>query len=159
MKKLQFRLSSLLLLATLVAICVGFYLGAYRPGDISIRSTDGNVVLSEDDIVSVDWKTQTYELTNSGMAKLTQLRTGLSSPYEFCIDDDVVYTGNVTTPLSSFSLEGPVISVFPRTGTRNTITIDWGYPSSASPDRQDDPRFRHRIYTSLWLSGKLANDG
>ena len=159
MKRIQFRLSSLLLLATLAAICVAVYLGTYRPGDISIRSIDGDVILSEDDIVSVDWKTQTYELTSSGMAKLTQLRTGLSSPYQFCIDDDVIYTGNVTTPLSSFSVEGPVISVFPRARTKNRITIDWGYPSSVNPDRQDDPRFRHRIYTSLWLSGKLANDG
>lgn len=160
-KLFRFRLLSLLILVSVIGITLGTYLAFYQPGNISIRTSSGEVLIDHDDIQFVDWDTQRYHLRpglENELSERFHQEGGLIGgvPFQFCIDDDPIFTGRFTSPFSSLSF--PDIAILlqpPGSQSDAVIELDWEYASSPPPERKLDPRFPHRLYTSLWLDGKL----
>ena len=148
----------MLITAALISLGIGLYLNVNGPGKISIRSANGHTLVSHDDIIFVDWGTQTFQLNKTGIDKLIMAS---DARFQFCVDENVIYIGSIISPLVSSIPPGPLIycSQF-----STDFTIEGSNPVEIQFFRgplytDKDPRFRHRIYTSLWASGKLTNDG
>ncbi len=159
-KFFRFRLLSLLILVSVIGITLATYLSFYQPGNISIRTRSGEALIGHDDIQYVDWDAQRYHLRSGLENELSERlyrEGGLIGgiPFQFCIDDDPIFTGRVTSLFSSFSFTDIAIVLAPGSKSEAGLELEWGYPSSPPPDRNVDPRFGHRLYTSLWLDGKL----
>ena len=78
-------------------------------------------------------------------------------PVQFCVDDDSIFTGRFTTSLSSIGFTDIAIDIFAAGENDTMVKLECGYPAGPAPDRATDPRFSHRLYTSLWLGGKLRS--
>ena len=150
MKTSQYRLSTLLILVTLVALCLWAF---GRPGAVSIRSASGEVLVAYEDILSVDWPSQEYYISKEGMDRLAQSQAGLITPFQVCLNDEVIYTGNIVSHLSSLIPEGPVIFL-------DHHLVDYKEPIRiGKPFGGVDLRTERRIHTSLWVDGKLVKNG
>ena len=159
-KWFRFRVLSLLILVSVIGVALATYLAFYRPGNVSIRLSSGELLINHEDIQSVDWDAQRYNLRPGLKAELSKrfhAEGGLIGgiPFEFCIDNDTLFTGRLTTSLSSFGFSEIAINLLPISQNDAVVDLEWGYPASPAPDRNVDPRFSHRLYTSLWLDGKL----
>ena len=158
-RRIKFRLSTLLFVVIASALLFGIYASQFGPGDVSIRTASGKTLIANDDILSVDWENQKYELRSGLKGELIErLRAegGLIGgvPFQLCVDDDPILNGRWTSALSSFGFTEVAIVI--DSGETDTIKIQLGYPARATPrKRRNDPRFRHRIYSSLWFDGKL----
>jgi len=117
-------------------------------GKISIR-LDGVVAVTHDEIKSVDWKSQSYLLTDAAYARLAEMNSSAPLVQDLCltVDEEVVSTGYlVSTWASSFPMDRPV----------SHLPID---PDSVCPiviSGMPDPKNDNRLYTSLRLAGKLS---
>jgi hypothetical protein len=106
-KWFRFRVLSLLILVSVIGIGLAIYLALYQPGDVSIRNNSGEILIGHDDIQSVDWESQRYQLRpglKHELSRRFQKEGGLIGgvPFQFCIDDDIIFTGRSTSSFSSF---------------------------------------------------------
>ncbi len=156
----RFRVLSLLILVTVIGIVLAVYMVLNKPGDVSIRTNFGEILIGHDDIQFVDWDEQRYYLRPGLKRKLSERfhkEGGLIGgvPFQFCIDDDTIFSGRLTSSISSFGFTDIAIDLLQASPNDDVIELANGYPADPAPKRNADPRFRHRVYTSLWLDGKL----
>lgn len=152
--RIRSRLSTMLILAGVV-LGLAVLVGALKPGHVTIRNKSGEILVEHDEFVSVDWESQTFVVGDSVWGKLN---ANLSSPFQVCVDDDVIYTGAITSMLSSLSVDGPVIEYPLGSPQPDSLTIQWGYPRQSITKVANDTRFSRRTYNSFWWSGKLKAD-
>lgn len=106
--RLRFSLKSLMVviaLASFASICFKGYVDYRDSGRISIRLETGYEIVSHEDIVSVDWDSQTYLLSKGTKTLLynTYFKgspRGIVSPdsylpFDFCVDEKVLYSGKL----------------------------------------------------------------
>ena len=153
----QFRLATMLIIFTVLIFAVAVCVSEFKPGEVTIRTQDGAVVVSHHDIVIVDWEKQSFSVRDGTKSKLSTALNGLSTPFKLYVGEDIIYAGHLTTSLSSRGLDGPVINCWPST-PNNNVTIQWRYPASAPPVGADI-RFSRRLYNSLWFAGKIERNG
>ena len=148
-KRPQFSVATLLFATLLAGLAVSIYLG--NVGEVSFQDMNGRVVVSHDEILSVDWESQSYKLTDVAISRLTEMNFsgfGLWSEFSLMIDDDLVASGNfVSAAAASMGRRSPVIRL--PTGPKHVDSIlILGDPN---------PRDSDRLYKCLWLAGKLDN--
>ena len=136
---------------------------AAEPGEVDIRSEDGNVLIAADQIRSYEWTTHTLTLAPKVRDELAkrlpkgQIVSGI--PFVVAVGGKEVYKGRFTTCLSSISFSTPIVVVDwqamePKLGT-DLLRIQLGYPT-AEFFKGEDPRADRRIREALNAGGKLT---
>ena len=112
-------------------------------------------VISSKDIIAYHKDTHEIELTANGYDRVMQLEVPTSGKsFVVCVDKGPIYWGAFWTPLSSQSVDGVTIMVFPFSPPRDAIRLELGYPSP-SFYQGEDPRSNPEILESLEQAGKL----
>jgi len=131
---------------------------------VDIRDDAGHVLIAADRIVSYDWSTHTLTLAPGERAKLAaelhknkQLVSGI--PFAINIGGKPIYSGKITSLVSSFSLATPVIVIDQKIVepklSDDQLRIQLGYPTSQF-FQGEDPRGNPQLRTALRSAGKLA---
>jgi len=169
------RLSTLVLMATLLAACAGpatpasegfaIYLLAEKlsPAEVA-RADPGTLeledepILSTEDIVAYARGTHQVTLTPSAMERLGQLKvpvSGAGIPFVVCVDKEPIYRGAFWSPLSSLSFDGVAIMLLP--GVLPGARLDYVRIEANSVGERPDPRSDPRILQALERAGKLVD--
>jgi hypothetical protein len=137
-----------------------------KPGDpilleeaaFDLRDGDGKVLVAADEIAAYDWATHTLTLTpevTGRLGKVLRDARKLSMPFAASVGGKAVYTGQLTTLLSSQSVDAVVIVVDdPRPAKGAGVRTQLGYPG-ANFFKGDDPRGDSAIKAALDAAGKL----
>ncbi len=89
---------------------------------------NGELVISDDDIVSYNKYSHEIELTEEGVEKIEALNVPLSGrPFIVKINGEQIYNGSFWSPISSKPHSGIIIETLFQ---NNTIKIEKGYPTS-----------------------------
>ena len=172
MPKLQFHLGKLLIVILLLVVAFAYLLvpkpyyisilSDEKPGIVTIRSRDGRTLVHNDEFLSVDWNTQTYRLTKGTENKINNASNQTRAvPFDLFVDEDLIYSGQITHKASARATDGPTIACLPLIMgvPDDTISIDWGYPAYKKAPEVQDCRFHQRILRSLSQSNKLKRYG
>lgn len=128
---------------------------------VEVRANDGTVLIADTDIVSYVWASHTMTLRSGKRRELMDgLRRTIVSgePFTLSVGDDALYTGTITTIVSSYSFHTPVLVIngcWPDP-KEDQVCIQLGYPSGSyfiGDDPRDDPRLR----AALESSGRLID--
>lgn len=130
--------------------------------EVDLRSEDGKVVVSADQIVSYDWAAHTLTLKPGVRGELAKRlrndRIVSGIPFAVCVGGKAIYKGAFTSVLSSKSFSIPMIVVdlpaVKEGDGEDQLQVQLGYPG-ADFFKGDDPRSDRRIRDSLVMSGKL----
>ena len=76
-------------------------------------------------------------------------------PFDFCVDDDVIYSGHFVTSFSSSCVDGLVINICPIPRAADQLQLTWGYPSQNTKRIAGDPRYDSRVFTEIKRSKRL----
>ena len=145
----RFTISTMLIATLVCALVIAVCLRNYGPGHVSIR-INGAVAITHDEIVSVDWNSQSYTLTDNAHTRIANMAwtTPPISDFSITVNEDVVSTGYYMSPLSShIPTEGPVTYLIDNPNVLRPTVIPKTPPAT----------FRSRLYTSLWMAGKLSD--
>jgi len=143
--------------------CAAASLAAPPRPSVDIRSSDGRVLVAADQIRSYEWATHTLTLAprvREALArKLRTDRIVSGIPFSVAVDGKAVYSGTLTTSLSSFSFATPVV-VVDAVGEEwgvgaEQLRVQLGYPS-AMFFKGEDPRSNPRIREALKTGDKLT---
>src|SRR5688500_9755226 len=130
---------------------------------LDIRTADGKVMITSDQIRSYDWTTHTMTLAPKVRDELAQRlrseRIVSGVPFEVSVGGKAIYSGTMTSVVSSISFSTPVIVVdLPLVEEKqgeDQIRIQLGYPGT-NFFQGEDPRGDRRIWEALKTSRKLA---
>ncbi len=116
--------------------------------------SSGELVISDDDIVSYNETSHQIVLEETGITRIKQLGMIPVNGTGFVVmaGEQPIYTGAFWTPISSIDYHGVVVVI--EVPVRDTVTFELGYPGSFpdSTDPRDDPRI-FNVFRSL---GKLV---
>ena len=142
-RSLQFSISIILVTTLCLAVALAFWRYTFGLGRISIRTADGATLVSHDEILSVDWDTRSYQLSDEANMRLAEMHgLGLYFRYVIYVDDHVVSSGNFVSMYSSYIPFGPN-TYFPRKDDNKPIIM------------RGNPVDNRTLHKSLWYSGKL----
>ena len=164
------RLSTLVLMATLLAACAGpatppsegfaIYLLAEKlppaevaRADLGTLKLEGEPILSTEDIVAYISGTHQITLTPSAMERLGQLKvpvSGAGIPFVVCVDKEPIYRGAFWSPLSSLSFDGVAIMLLP--GVLPGARLDYVRIEANSVGERPDPRSLASMLTTPFAS-------
>ena len=161
--RLRFSLKSLMVviaLASFASICFKGYVDYRDSGRISIRLETGYEIVSHEDIVSVDWDSQTYLLSKGTKTLLYNTYFKGSPPdsylpFDFCVDEKVLYSGKLISQSLWLPELGAVIDIYPGSKDDNSISIAPCYPSQPVPKHLKDLRFQESLKRCLKYHRKL----
>jgi hypothetical protein len=130
------------------------------PADqVKFLANDGTVLIADADIVSYTWASHMMTLRSGKQRELRKDHLGTlvsGVPFTLSVDGEALYTGTMTTIVSSFSFRTPVLVIdgcWPDL-KEDQVCIQLGFPSDkffAGDDPRDDPRLR----AALQSSGRL----
>jgi hypothetical protein len=130
--------------------------------EVDIRSADGKVIIAADQIRSYDWAEHTLTLApkvRDQLAKRLRNELAAGTGFGVSVGGKVIYTGTLTSVVSSKSFSTPVIVVdlpiLDMKQGENQIRIQLGYPGTNS-FKGEDPRGDQRIRDALKAGGKLT---
>jgi hypothetical protein len=133
------------------------------PQGFAITAMNGDVLVSNKDIVSYNWTTHTIWLRGQTKDRLFRTQQGdmlQGIPFVVTVDQQEIYRGNLVTGVSSNSNPTAVIVdhhfVYGQSYEvqNHSIRIEWGYPTPAFAIGTD-PRGDPRILDALTAVGKL----
>ncbi|HOG47741.1 MAG TPA: hypothetical protein PLJ35_11190 [Anaerolineae bacterium] len=171
------RLSTLVLMATLLAACAGpatpasegfaIYLLAEKlspaevaQADLSTLKLQDEPILSIEDIVAYARETHEVTLTPSAIERLGQIEvpaSGAGIPFVVCVDSEPIYSGAFWSPLSSLSFDGVAIMLLP--GVMPGAQLDYVRIEAGFIGERPDPRSDPRILRALERAGRLKRNG
>jgi hypothetical protein len=130
---------------------------------LEIRSPDGPVIVSNDQIRTYDWTTHTLTLAPGVREQLARRfrkeRIVSGVPFAVTVGGKAIYGGSFTTVASSRSFSTPVIVIDEQTLDgklgADQLRIQLGYPG-AGFFKGSDPRTDPRVRQALLESKKLA---
>ena len=122
-------------------------------GDLTQVALADIPVLSMDDILTYDWATHTIELEPTTAELLDALELP-GRPFVVTVNQTPIYAGAFMAAFFSRSYDGVVILWPPIDGSRDTLTIQLGYPGEDF-FTGTDPRSDERIREALLQAGRL----
>jgi hypothetical protein len=127
-----------------------FYKAA--PKDIPVAQYP---VISDKDIESYDWKTQTLLVDKAALWRIPSPSVW-GAPFVVVVDGQPVYVGAFYTGASSASCPVPVIMTDPFLRQSNTLQIQRAYPGEGVPGQSaTDPRTNALVKNALQALGNL----
>ena len=128
---------------------------------LTLRDGNGAVLIADDDIASNDDETHIVTLAGGVREELSnrlasQLVGGL--PFELYADGSLCYTGNLTTFLSSTSLDTVAIDLHGAGLGDDQIQISLGYPTPNCFAGDGDPRNNEAVVAVLKSLGKIKQN-
>ncbi len=128
---------------------------------ITIRSTAGEELISNHEILGYRWSTHTMTLKSGVHGKLEDKLLGKlvsGQPFELWADGKPIFHGTMTTSVSSFSFATVVVVLGPHFFEPiledNQVRFDLGYPTEDF-FKGDDPRGNEVLREALRKSGRL----
>jgi hypothetical protein len=112
-------------------------------------------LIADEDILSYDWKTHRFEITETAMDRVMEMEVPVSGvPFAVAVDRQPVYVGAFWVLWSSLSFDGVVI-IPPMEKEATSLVLEAGYPGYPIDETWSDPRPDERIFQVLKESGKI----
>jgi len=114
---------------------------------------NGELVISDEDIIWYYKNSHEIELTDEGARKIKALKVGVyGEPFVIKLGDKEIYNGSFWSPISSVPYAGIAIETYFYSND-NVIKLEKGYPPSSF--QGVDPRGDLRIFDHFQRIGKL----
>ena len=141
-----------------IALALAIYVSGerpYRPGEVSILDMNDALLVSDDEIVSVDWNSQSYKITDSAYSRLANLRPASKTlKFRIMVDSHVVSVGSFVSPNTPFwpIVKTSICIALPANAEGNQPIV------ILTPHKGSEPHTKHstRLYEALAQKEKLA---
>ena len=161
-RRLQFGLAFLLAVITVCSVFFAIYFEPVPPSKLSIWTSSHVPVqtgVNDHEILSYDWNSQTLHISPGMKAKMHDQLVGQNLiagvPFDFRVDDDIIYSGHFVTSFSSSCKGGLVVNLCPIPPASDQLQLTWGYPIQDPKRIVGDPRYNSRVFNEIKRSKRL----